>query len=161
MPGLRSRLPVGVPFGHLMEATRAAFAPTRRRPRPVAPARALEWFGYRIVLPEPRGPAAAHLVASGSGSGSASCPAGSASRDCRSPRSAYCRLDADPGPRRILFTGCVMDAWQRPVHRAALAGDAGDGHARRAVARTGAPRAAARSTLHAGRLDEARASPVA
>ena len=54
-------------------------------------------------------------------------------------------LTADTDPDVYLFTGCVMDAWQRDVHRAALRAHAGHRRARRS-ARGRAATAAARCT---------------
>ena len=44
--GCEVACPSSVPFGHLMEGARAAIQPRRSLPR-----RALEWLGYRVVLP--------------------------------------------------------------------------------------------------------------
>ena len=44
--GCEVACPSGVPFGHLMEGTRAAIEPRRSRSR-----RVVEWIGYRLVLP--------------------------------------------------------------------------------------------------------------
>jgi glycolate oxidase iron-sulfur subunit len=63
-------------------------------------------------------------------------------------------LVADPDPDVVLFPGCVMDAWQRPVHRAAIA------VLRATGARVGLPGPGADCCgalhVHAGRVDEAR-----
>jgi glycolate oxidase iron-sulfur subunit len=63
-------------------------------------------------------------------------------------------LVADPAPDTFLFTGCVMDAWQRDVHRSALA------VMRAAGARPGLPGRGAACCgalhVHAGRAAEAR-----
>ncbi len=110
--------PSGVQFGHLMEDTRVALAPRRSLLR-----RAVETIAYRGLLPRRRVLGAAtrvaavgqrlHLVP-----GRFGLPAlplrtpppllDDASRDPASPVDAY------------LFTGCVMDAWQRDIHRSAL-----------------------------------------
>ncbi len=61
---------------------------------------------------------------------------------------------ADPDPDAHLFTGCVMDAWQRDVHRAALT------VMRAAGAHPGLPGAGGACCgalhVHAGREDEAK-----
>jgi glycolate oxidase iron-sulfur subunit len=144
--------PSGVPFGHLMEGARDALIDagargSRRR-------RVAEWFGYRLVLPRrwllqtltwllwvaQR----LHLV-----------PRRFALPRLRAGEMAR-RLQADPGTSdAVLFTGCVMDAWQRDIHRAALTA------MRAAGARVGLPGRGADCCgalhAHAGRLDEARA----
>ncbi len=111
--GCEAACPSGVQFGHLMEDTRTALAPRR----PVA-RRAAETIAFRAILPHPRALAAAtragavaqrlHLVPK---------------RVALPPLPAR-RLEpltADAGtPDAYLFTGCVMDAWQRDVHRAAI-----------------------------------------
>ncbi len=104
--------PSGVQFGHLMEDTRTALAPERSRLR-----RTVEWIAYRGVLPNRRVLGAAtratavgqrlHLVPRRFG-----LP--------RLPLMPPPTLTADTDPDAYLFTGCVMDAWQRDVHRAAL-----------------------------------------
>ncbi len=104
--------PSGVQFGHLMEDTRTALEPDRSRVR-----RAVEWAGYRAVLPHRRVLGAAtrmaaigqrlHLVPRRFG-----LP--------RLPLTPPPALTADTDPDAYLFTGCVMDAWQRGIHRAAL-----------------------------------------
>ena len=62
-------------------------------------------------------------------------------------------LHADPNPDVYLFTGCVMDAWQRDVHRAALRVMRATG------ARVGLPEAGGDCCgalhTHAGRHDDA------
>src|SRR5205085_8816790 len=62
---------------------------------------------------------------------------------------------ADGPPDAVLFTGCVMDAWLRPAHRAALEVMAAAG-ARVALPGRGGDCCGALH-VHAGRLDEARA----
>ncbi len=111
--GCEVACPSSVPFGHLMEAARATLQP--RRP---AQRRFAEWLGYRLVLPH-HGLLLAltwllavaqrlRLVPNRFGLPRLSF------RSLRTP------LDADAHPDVFLFTGCVMDAWQREVHRAAL-----------------------------------------
>ncbi len=104
--------PSGVQFGHLMEDTRRAQAPERAWPR-----RAVESIAYRRVLPNRRVLAGltrltalaqrARLVPRRFG-----LP--------RLPLRAPAPLTADDHADAYLFTGCVMDAWQRDTHRAAL-----------------------------------------
>jgi glycolate oxidase iron-sulfur subunit len=119
--GCEAACPSGVRFGSLMADTRAALTDTRsvaeRAPRW---RRAAEWFGYRVVLPRHRLLRALswvlllgqrlHLV-----SARLTVPP----LDRAALRS---RLDAPRGgdPGAWLFTGCVMDAWMRPTHAAAL-----------------------------------------
>jgi len=146
--------PSGVPFGHLMQGARAALR--RDHPRRHASIRpVLEWLGYRVVLPRrwllhaltwPLLVAQRlHLVPRRFG-----VPRISA-RSVRRPLLGAAAADADV----VLFTGCVMDAWQRDVHRDAL---------RVMRAAGGVPAVSDRHAsccgalhLHAGREDEARA----
>lgn len=111
--GCEVACPSGVQFGHLMEGTRAAIRSHRSLPR-----RVVEWLAYRIVLPHHALLLALtwllavaqrlHLVPRRLGL------PGLSFRSLRTP------LVADPVPDAFLFTGCVMDSWQRDVHRAAL-----------------------------------------
>jgi glycolate oxidase iron-sulfur subunit len=102
--------PSSVPFGRLMEASRRVVA-----------GRAVPWWqrlAYR-ALEHPR------LLAWSSGLG------GLAQRSHLLPRRLAARMSLPVLPLRRaplvatgsdvwLFTGCVMDAWQRPVHQAAI-----------------------------------------
>jgi glycolate oxidase iron-sulfur subunit len=144
--------PSGVPFGQLMEGTRAALHHDRPRSRS-SMRRVLEWFAYRVVLP--RGwllqaltwpllvVQRARLVPRRFGVPRIS------GRSLLRLRPGVAPLDADV----VLFTGCVMNAWQRDVHRDAL----------RVMRAAGAvPAASDRRAsccgalhLHAGRADEA------
>lgn len=111
--------PSSVPFGRLMERTREALRhePSARR---TLRRRLFEWAGYRVVLPRVRVLRALgwpllvaqrlRLVPRRLGVPSLS--VGSLAR--RLPAEAHSQADA------VLFTGCVMDAWQREVHGAAL-----------------------------------------
>jgi glycolate oxidase iron-sulfur subunit len=145
--GCEVACPSSVPFGHLMEGARAAIQPRRSRTR-----RITEWFGYRIVLPHHAVLLALtwllgvaqrlHLVPHRFGLPRISF------RALRRP------LEADANPDAFLFTGCVMDAWQREVHRSAL-------HVMRAAgARPGLPGAGGGCCgalhVHAGFEDDAR-----
>jgi glycolate oxidase iron-sulfur subunit len=113
--GCEAACPSSVPFGHLMEGARVAIADrpaTRSRLR-----RGVEWIAYRLVLPR-------HGVLVG-----LSLLLAWAERFHLVPRrlglptipveSLREPLRADAQPTAFLFTGCVMDAWQRDVHRAA------------------------------------------
>ena len=146
--------PSGVPFGRLMEGTRAALYRDHPRHRSFT-RRVLEWLGYRVVLPRGRLLQALtwpllilqsmHLVPRRFG-----VPRVSA-------RSLIRRLpgaapqDADV----VLFAGCVMNVWQREVHRDALRVMRAAG----AVPAVSDRRASCCGALHlhAGRVDEARA----
>jgi glycolate oxidase iron-sulfur subunit len=145
--GCEVACPSGVQFGHLMEGTRTAIEPQRSGSR-----RAAEWLAYRLVLPRHALLVALtwvlaiaqrlHLVPSRYGLPKISL------LSLRTP------LVADADPDALLFTGCVMDAWQRDVHRSALAVMRATG------ARAGLPREGGDCCgalhLHAGRESEAR-----
>lgn len=139
--GCETACPSAVPFGALMEGTRAALA-TATRYQP--------WWrrlGYRLLghhrallagssalavaqrlrlVPASSSPAAP-VLAPGFGArtpkSGASSPTG---RSSRSPWPVLPRLPVRRAPLRAtgddvwLFTGCVMDAWQRPVHEATI-----------------------------------------
>jgi glycolate oxidase iron-sulfur subunit len=152
--GCEAACPSSVPFGRLMESARVTLQCDRRGDRTWR-RRLAEWAGYRLVLPRHRLLLALswllliaqrlHLVPR-----RYSLPKLSATSLAR-------RLGAAPiaDGDCVLFTGCVMDAWQRDVHHAALAVMRATG-ARPAVS---GPAAACCGALHAhaGRLDEARA----
>ena len=116
--GCEAACPSTVPFGHLIEGTRKALAEHPGGPRhPVR--RAAEWMGYVVVLPRHSVLLALtwvllvaqrlHLVPRRLGIPRLS------TRSLREP------LVPDTGtPDVSFFPGCVMDAWQRDVHRAAL-----------------------------------------
>ena len=152
--GCEAACPSSVPFGALMEGARDALheqPPVRVSVR----RRVVEWVAYRAVLPRRRLLVALtwlllvgqrlHLVPN---------------------RLGLPRLRARSLVRRVrfaapeaadvyLFTGCVMDAWQRDVHRAALevmcAAGASAGRAGSGGDCCGALH------QHSGRADEARA----
>src|SRR2546430_8813698 len=118
--GCEVACPSSVPFGHLMEGAREALDEHRRPTRPWR-RRAAEWLGYRLVLPRHWLLVAlswllavaqrVHLV-----------PARVALPPI-SLRSLVRRLRArapTESADAFLFPGCVMDAWQRDTHRAAL-----------------------------------------
>lgn len=137
--------PSGVQFGHLMEDTRTALAPERSRGR-----RAVEWIGYQAVLPNRRVLAFA-TRATAVGQRLRLVPKRFGLPHL--PIRAAAALTADAGPDAYLFTGCVMDAWQRDTHRAALRVMRATG------ARVGLPEAGADCCgalhVHAGRHDDA------
>jgi len=156
--GCEAACPSGVAFGHLMEGTRQAL---HRAPMPpksrlgAATGRARrsgEWVAYVVVLPRHGVLLALTWVA------------WLAQRLRLVPRrfglprltraSLRTPLDADADPDAFLFTGCVMDAWQRDVHRAALR------VLRATGARVGLPGPGGACCgalhLHAGRIKEAR-----
>jgi glycolate oxidase iron-sulfur subunit len=145
--GCEVACPSSVPFGHLMEGARAALAPRRSPGR-----RMIEWLGYRVVLPH-HGLLLALTWVLAFAQRLRLVP-----RRLGLPRisthSLMRRLAPDPEPDTFLFTGCVMDAWQRDVHRAALtvmrAADAHPGLPDSGGACCGALH------LHAGRDEEAK-----
>jgi glycolate oxidase iron-sulfur subunit len=136
-----------VQFGHLIEGARAAIEPKRSASR-----RAVDWLAYGLVLPRHALLIALtwvlaiaqrlHVVPRRYGLPKISF------RSLRTP------LGADADPDALLFTGCVMDAWQRDVHRSALAVMRATG------TRAGLPRdggdCCGALHVHAGRQQEAR-----
>ncbi len=146
--------PSSVPFGHLMEGSREALQEHRRSSRPRS-RRVAEWLGYRVVLPRHWLLVALswllalvqrlHLVPK-----RFSVPPISMRALARPLRVSASAGDADA----FLFPGCVMDAWQRDTHRAALRVMQAAG-ARPALPRRGADCCGALHT-HAGRTEEAR-----
>jgi len=117
--GCEAACPSSVPFGHLMEGARVALQDARHSARPWR-RRIAEWFAYRLVLPRHSLLLALtwvllvaqrlRLVPKRFG------------LPRLSPRSIARSLRAPFGNTAdaYLFPGCVMDAWQRDVHRAAL-----------------------------------------
>jgi glycolate oxidase iron-sulfur subunit len=143
--GCEAACPSGVPFGHLMEATRAALPPPRSPVR-----RAGEWFAYSLVLPR-------HwlLLALTRGLWVAQKLRLVPKRFGLPPISLQAlELPAGGTPDAWLFTGCVMDAWQRETHRSAARVMQATG-ARVAVPRSGGDCCGALH-VHAGRDTEAR-----
>jgi glycolate oxidase iron-sulfur subunit len=146
--------PSGVQFGRLMEQTRESLA-TQRRITPGWTRAALSVLGrHRLLLAGSSVLALAlrlRLV-----------PSGLRARLGIPARLALRRerLTSDPSPDAVLFTGCVMDAWQRDVHAAALRVMRATG-ARVAVPAGGSGGAGAACCgalhAHAGLGDEARA----
>jgi glycolate oxidase iron-sulfur subunit len=115
--GCEVACPSGVPFGHLMEGSRETLAHAPSAPR--GPFRRVaEWLSYVVVLPR-------HWLLL-----ALTWPLWLAQRLRLVPRrfglprislrSLRTPLVAAEDPDALLFTGCVMDAWQRDVHRAAL-----------------------------------------
>jgi glycolate oxidase iron-sulfur subunit len=150
--GCEAACPSGVPFGHLMEGAREALVHAPRAPIGV-PRRLAEWFAYVVVLPR-------HWLLL-----ALTWPLWLAQKLRLAPkrfgiprlslRSLRRPLRGEREPDAYLFTGCVMDAWQRDVHRAAL------DVMRAARARPGLPRAGGDCCgalhVHAGRAELARA----
>lgn len=155
--GCEAACPSSVPFGSLMEGARAALhrepAPTRR----TAARRVAEWIGYRVVLPRHGLLVLLSLLLA------------VAQRLHLVPRrfgipllrfqNIRSRLPAESGRETgtdaWLFTGCVMDAWSRATHGAALEVMEATG-ARVSLPGRGGDCCGALH-LHAGRVDEARA----
>jgi glycolate oxidase iron-sulfur subunit len=106
--GCETACPSGVPFGHLMEGTRDTLAGTGRI-TPWWQRAALRALGHhRLVL------AGSTLLALAQ-------RARLVPRRLGLPRLALRRPQLRPsGSDAWLFTGCVMDAWQRDVHAAAM-----------------------------------------
>jgi glycolate oxidase iron-sulfur subunit len=143
--GCEAACPSSVPFGALMEETRAALPPTPSWSR-----RTMEWIGYRIVLPR-------HwlLLAITAVARFAQRLRIVPARLGLPPLTKNKPLDLDaPNPDAWLFTGCVMDAWLRDTHRASARVMTATG-ARVATPRSGGDCCGALH-LHAGRVDEAR-----
>lgn len=115
--GCEAACPSSVPFGALMETTRAALYQRERQASPWW-RRLVEWFGFRVLLPWHALLVAAtwallvaqrlHLVPK------------RFALPTLSARSLSQPLDVPVGgtPDAWLFTGCVMDAWNRDTHRA-------------------------------------------
>jgi glycolate oxidase iron-sulfur subunit len=150
--GCEAACPSSVQFGHLMEDTRASLferPATGSRGR-----RAVEWIGYRLVLPRHALLMALTWVAWLAQRMRAlprrlGLPKLSA-RSLREP------IDAPTGgaPSAWIFTGCVMDAWLRDTHRSTVkVMRAAGAH----VARPGSGGDCCGALhLHAGRTREAR-----
>jgi glycolate oxidase iron-sulfur subunit len=152
--GCEAACPSSVPFGRLMEGARETLReqPAPRRP----PLRLLaEWLGYRLLLPRHAlllgltwvlvVAQRLHLVPK-----SVTLPKLSIRSLVRPLRPTRENGEADV----YLFTGCVMDAWQRDVHRAALDVMTVAGAGVALPGRGGDCCGALH--VHAGRVDEAR-----
>ena len=114
--GCETACPSGVHFGALMEGTRAALSASGRIGAPIGLAQGLSMLRFhRIVL---MGSAALAVLQR-----LRVLPRSLADRfglPARIP-DIQRRLRADQNPvDAVLFTGCVMDAWQRNVHQATL-----------------------------------------
>jgi glycolate oxidase iron-sulfur subunit len=166
--GCEAACPSSVRFGHLMEGAREALADERSARRPWR-RRVGEWLGYRVVLPHHAVlMALTWLLAIGQRLHVVPrrlIPAGAAVprvslRELReplrplAPKGAPAAAGAERPPDAVLFTGCVMDAWLRPSHRAALELMAAAG-ARVALPGRGGDCCGALH-VHAGRIDDAR-----
>jgi glycolate oxidase iron-sulfur subunit len=152
--GCEAACPSSVQFGHLMEGAREALDEHRRPARPW-PRRAAEWFGYRLVLPRHWLLVALSWLLALAQSvrlvpARFALPRISLRSLARPLRTTTPAARADA----FLFPGCVMDAWQRDTHRAALRiMEATD--ARPALPGSGADCCGALHA-HAGRIAEAR-----
>jgi glycolate oxidase iron-sulfur subunit len=148
--------PASVPFGHLVEATRAALrtAPgaraTRRRPA----ARLAEAIGLRVVARRRTLRACSWLLLVAQRLRAVPGRLGVPRLTARALRLRLAHAAAPDDADAWLFTGCVMDAWMRPTHAAALRVMAAAG-ARVAPSPDRAPCCGALHA-HAGRLDDAR-----
>jgi glycolate oxidase iron-sulfur subunit len=153
--GCQAACPSTVPFGHLIEGTNEALVDHPAPPTEVkrSSQRVTEWLAFTFVLPRHAVLLALtwvllvaqrlHLV-----------PARFALPKL-SVRSLRTPLVADTAPvEAYLFPGCVMDAWQRDVHRAALAVMRASG-ARVGLPKRGGDCCGALHT-HAGRVGRAR-----
>jgi glycolate oxidase iron-sulfur subunit len=142
--GCEPACPSGVPFGRLMEATRASLASARRTtPR-------WQRLGYRAL-------ASHRLLLAGSSALALAQRLRLVPARFELPRLPLRRPPAlrSSGPDTWLFTGCVMDAWMRPVHQATAAVVAASG-ATFTVPGPGGDCCGALH-LHAGLTDETRA----
>jgi len=118
--GCEAACPSSVPFGHLMESTRAALATmsTASTPPKSFIRRIGEWVAYRVVLTR-------HRVLLGLtwlawiGQRLRIAPSSLGLPPLRAREIAR-PLDLPVGgsPDAWVFTGCVMDAWMRDTHRA-------------------------------------------
>lgn len=151
--GCEAACPSSVPFGRLMEGTRAAMR-SRRVERRSTVQRAGEWLAYRHVLVRHR------LLLALTWMLWLAQRLGIVPRRLGIPRLRARALRtplAAGGPGTgdaYLFPGCVMDAWQRDVHRDAIAVMRAAG-ATPMLPGAGADCCGALHT-HAGRTDEAR-----
>ena len=144
--GCETACPAGVPFGRMMEQTRAALAAALPGYQP-------RWrrLGYRVL--------GRHRLLLGLSSLAAVAQrAGLVPRRLGLPRLPLRRPRLRPrtttGEPVWLFTGCVMDAWMRPAHAAGIRVLEAAG----AMVRLPGPGAACCGALHvhAGLVDEAR-----
>jgi glycolate oxidase iron-sulfur subunit len=152
--GCEAACPSSVQFGHLMEDTRAALHAQPERGSRSRPRRAVEWIGYRLVLPRH-----ALLMAVTWVTWLAQRVRALPRRFALpklSARSLASPVDAPVGgaPTAWIFTGCVMDAWLRETHRSTVRVMRAAGAD---VARSGGGgNCCGALHLHAGRTREAR-----
>lgn len=113
--GCEVACPSGVPFGRLMEGTKEALAQQRRTVPPMVQVAYRALGHHRVVLAASTAAAVAQRLR---------VPLPAVARSSlpsrlplRRPRLRPSGHAAQPGAV-TLFTGCVMDAWQRPVHLA-------------------------------------------
>jgi len=109
--GCEAACPSGVPFGRLIEETRAALPAPRSLPRRLG-----EWLAFSLVLPRHWLLLALTRVLS------VAQRARVLPRRLGLPPLSLAPLDVPAGgaPDVWLFTGCAMDAWLRDTHRAAV-----------------------------------------
>ena len=162
--GCEAACPSAVPFGHLMEGTRAALASqpsTATAGAPSTPAyrRIGEWLAFRVVLVHHSvlmaltwlAWLAQRLRLLPARVGVPPLRARELARPLDIPRG---RTAAGNAPDAWLFTGCVMDAWMRDTHRAAVTVLAASGLS---CARPGnGGDCCGALHMHAGRVDDAR-----
>ncbi len=157
--GCEAACPSSVPFGHLMEGTRAALQKidtdaAGAAPVPARVRRVGEWIAYRVVLARHRVLMAVtwlawiaqrlRLVPARLG-----LPALRA-RDLARPVA----IPVGGSPDAWVFTGCVMDAWMRDTHRATATVLGATGLS---CARPGSGGDCCGALhVHAGRIDDAR-----
>ncbi|MDQ1533462.1 MAG: glycolate oxidase iron-sulfur subunit [Actinomycetota bacterium] len=155
--GCEAACPSSVPFGRLMEGTRAALGamPADRLPRRKPLLRRMgEWFAYHVVLAR-HGVLIALTWLAWLGQRLHLVPARAGLPPLRA-RELASRLDIPAGgqPDAWLFTGCVMDAWMRDAHRAAATVLTASGLSCARPGRGGDCCGALH--VHAGRIDDAR-----
>jgi glycolate oxidase iron-sulfur subunit len=151
--GCEAACPSAVPFGHLMEGAREALQESRLRDRSRV-RRVAEWFGYRLVLPRHwLLVALTWLLLVGQRLRLVPRRFGIPRLRARSLARPL-RVSVSATPDAYLFPGCVMDAWQRETHRAALRVMEATG-AQPAIPNAGADCCGALH-VHAGRTEEAR-----
>jgi glycolate oxidase iron-sulfur subunit len=144
--------PSSVPFGHLMEGTREQLHDAPPTPAPWH-RRLAEWFGYRVVLPRHRLLLAlSWLLLVGQRLHLVPRRLGLPRLRARSLRRRLPTVDVSDA-NVFLFTGCVMDAWQRDVHRDAITVMTSAGAAVATPRRGGACCGALH--MHAGRVEDA------
>jgi glycolate oxidase iron-sulfur subunit len=156
--GCEVACPSSVPFGHLMEGTRAALAAHSTAASAAARVPKLrgaaEWFAYRVVLAR-HGVLMALTWLAWLGQRLRLVPSSLGVPPLRAREFAQ-PLDLPVGgsPDAWMFTGCVMDAWMRDTHRAAARVLAASGLA---CARPGSGGDCCGALhVHAGRVDDAR-----